>query len=68
MLAGAVRTYLNRYAVVPGRRAVVFTDNDDGWTTAADMVAAGRQVAAVVDPRDPAVVTDLARRYAKSRP
>ena len=44
MLAGAVRTYVNRYAVLPGRRAVVFTDNDDGWTTAADLVAAGGQV------------------------
>ena len=31
MLAGAVRTYLNRFAVAPGRRAVVFTNNDDGW-------------------------------------
>ena len=30
MLAGAVRTYVNRFAVVPGRQAVVFTNNDDG--------------------------------------
>ena len=64
MLAGAVRSYVNRYAVVPGRRAVVFTDNDDGWTTAGDMLSAGLQVAAVVDPREPSVVSDIARRYA----
>ena len=63
MLAGAVRTYVNRYAVLPGRRAVVFTDNDDGWTTAADLVAAGAQVAAVVDSREPIVVSELTRRY-----
>jgi sarcosine oxidase subunit alpha len=56
MLAGAVRSYLNRYAVRPGRVATVFTDNDDGWRTAADLRAAGVEVAAVVDPREaPAV-------------
>ncbi len=65
MLAGAVRTYLNRYAVAPGRNAVVFTDNDDGWNTAADIVASGGKVAAVVDPRDPAIVMQLARRHAQ---
>jgi sarcosine oxidase subunit alpha len=62
MLAGAVRTYLNRYAVCPGKRAVVFTDNDDGWTTARDLIAAGVSVSAVVDPREEAVVADLARQ------
>jgi methylglutamate dehydrogenase subunit C len=54
MLAGSVRTYVNRFAAVPGRRAVVFTDNDDGWTTAADLAAAGASVAAIVDSREPA--------------
>ncbi|MDH4312996.1 MAG: 2Fe-2S iron-sulfur cluster-binding protein, partial [Gammaproteobacteria bacterium] len=63
MLAGAVRTYVNRYAVLPGRRAVVFTDNDDGWTTAADLVAAGGQVAAIIDSREPVFVSELARRF-----
>jgi sarcosine oxidase subunit alpha len=52
MLAGAVRSYLNRFAVAAGQRAVVFTDNDDGWRTAADLRAAGVEVAALVDPRD----------------
>ena len=51
MLAGAVRTYLNRYAVRPGERAVVFADNDDGETTAADLAAAGIEVAALIDAR-----------------
>ena len=32
MLAGAVRTYLNRFAALPGRRAVVFANNDDAAT------------------------------------
>ncbi len=37
MLAGAVRTYLNRFAVAPGRRAVVFADNDDACAHRADL-------------------------------
>ncbi len=51
MLAGAARTYANRYAALAGRQVVVFTDNDDAWTTAADLAAAGATIAAVVDPR-----------------
>lgn len=52
MLAGSVRTYVNRFAALPGRRAVVFTDNDDGWTTAADLAAAGASIVAIVDSRE----------------
>ena len=63
MLAGAVRAYVNRYAACPGRRAVIFTDNDESWTTAADLAAAGAEVAAVVDSRDAATVSALSRRF-----
>ena len=51
MLASAVETYLNRYAVAPCRRAVLFTNNDDAYHTAAALKAAGVEVAAVVDTR-----------------
>ena len=51
MLAGAVRTYLNRYGVLPGSHPAVFTSSDDGWRTVADITAAGGRVAAVVDSR-----------------
>ncbi|HEY3696012.1 sarcosine oxidase subunit alpha family protein [Phenylobacterium sp.] len=51
MLAGAVRSYLNRFAAVPGRRAAVFTATDDGWRTAADLRAGGIELAAVIDAR-----------------
>ena len=34
MLAGAIRTYANRFAAAPGRRIAVFTNNDDGIRTA----------------------------------
>ncbi len=52
MLAGAVRAYANRFAVGAGRRVGVFTNNDDGWRTAADLAAKGVDVAAVIDVRD----------------
>lgn len=51
MLAGAVRTYLNRYAVVPGSRTVVSTNNDSAYDTVVDLHAAGVDIAAVVDAR-----------------
>ena len=39
MMASAVRTYLNRYAVACGRRAVILTNNDSAYATALDLVA-----------------------------
>ncbi len=51
MMAGAVRSFLNRFAAVPMRRLAVFTCNDSGWQTVADARAAGLQVAAVIDTR-----------------
>ncbi len=51
MLAGAVRAYLNRYAVAPGRRVVLVTSGDEGWRTVADCARLGVTVAAVVDRR-----------------
>jgi sarcosine oxidase subunit alpha len=52
MLAGAARAYANHFAVRPGNRAVVFTNNDSGYRAALDLAAAGVEVAAVVDPRE----------------
>ncbi|MDF1853835.1 sarcosine oxidase subunit alpha family protein [Pseudooceanicola sp.] len=51
MLAGALRSYLNRYAVAPGRRVTVFGNSDDAHRTAADLLAAGVHVAALIDAR-----------------
>jgi len=50
MLAGAVSTYVRRYAALPGRRAVVFTNNDLGHDAALALHAAGVPVQ-VVDAR-----------------
>ncbi len=51
MLCSAVSEYINRFAVKPGRRAVVFTNNDSAYRTALDMIEAGIELAAVVDVR-----------------
>ncbi|MFH8629083.1 sarcosine oxidase subunit alpha family protein [Streptomyces lydicus] len=51
MLAAAVRSYLNRYGVAAGSRAVVSTTNDSAYDTVADLHAAGIDIAAVVDAR-----------------
>jgi sarcosine oxidase subunit alpha len=50
MMASAVSTYIHRFGVLPGRNAVVFTNNDAGYQCALDMKACGASVT-VVDPR-----------------
>ncbi|MGV6846934.1 MAG: sarcosine oxidase subunit alpha family protein [Marinibacterium sp.] len=62
MLAGAVRAYVNRFGVAPGRRVAVLTNNDDGLRTAADLAARGVEVAAVLDTRKGETVVDTAGR------
>jgi heterotetrameric sarcosine oxidase alpha subunit len=44
MLASAARTYLNRFAVLARRTALVATTNDGAWRTAFDLAAAGAEV------------------------
>ncbi|OBQ87726.1 sarcosine oxidase subunit alpha [Mesorhizobium sp. WSM3873] len=51
MMASAMRSYINRYAAAPARRIALFTNNEDGWRTAEAAIAAGLQVAAVIDGR-----------------
>ena len=52
MLASAARTYANRYAVKPGTRAVIFTNNDTAYSTALDLKSGGVDIAAIVDVRN----------------
>ena len=44
MLAGAVRAYLNRYAVLPSREVVVASGNDSTVPLALELAAAGARV------------------------
>ncbi|MFG1922918.1 2Fe-2S iron-sulfur cluster-binding protein [Cryptosporangium sp. NPDC048952] len=64
MLASAARTFLNRYGVLPGREAVVFTTNDSAYDAAFDLQRAGAKVRAIVDARDevPERLTDECAR------
>lgn len=50
MTASALRTYANRFGVAVGHRTAIFTNNDDGHRTAADLHAKGIKVI-VIDPR-----------------
>ncbi len=51
MLASAVRDYVTNWAVSPGDRTVIVTNNDDAYRTALALADAGLIVPAVVDAR-----------------
>jgi sarcosine oxidase subunit alpha len=51
MLASAVRDYIAHYAVSPGDRVVVVTNNDDAYRTALAVHRAGLAVPVILDAR-----------------
>jgi sarcosine oxidase, subunit alpha len=51
MMASAAATYALRYGALPGRRAVLLTNNDSGYRAALDLAEAGTTVAAIIDLR-----------------
>jgi sarcosine oxidase subunit alpha len=63
MVAEAARAYVNRWAVLPGRRAVVATACDSAYRAALDLAAAGVEIAVIADLRpDPSgPLVDAAR-------
>jgi sarcosine oxidase subunit alpha len=63
MLAGAVRDYAVNFAVSPGDRTVVVTNNDSAYQTALVLKTAGLEVPAILDARDSATgaLPDAAR-------
>jgi sarcosine oxidase subunit alpha len=63
MLAGAARTYLERYGVAVGSRPVVVTAHDSAWLAAFALAEAGAKAAAIVDVR-PDVASHLTSRAA----
>ena len=58
MLAGAIRCYLHRHALLLGKRVVLATNNDSAWTAAIDLASAGAGVT-LLDER-PAASAGLA--------
>ncbi len=52
MMASAMRSYLNRYGVAPGKSVAIFTTNDSGYALAHDLIAAGIHLEAIIDSCD----------------
>ncbi len=51
MLASSIQAYVNRWGVVPGHRVALFTNNNSVYAVAADLLAAGLAVVAILDSR-----------------
>ena len=51
MLASAVQQYCNRYAVAPGMRVAIATNNDSAYGVAGALMDAGINVVAMIDTR-----------------
>jgi len=51
MLASAMRKYVGRQAVIPGRRVVLATNNDEAYRTAFVLHDLGVEIPAIVDTR-----------------
>ena len=64
MLASAVSTYINRYAVASGSKLVLMTTNDHAYQTAIDWHNAGREVVAVIDTRQNQTAISFQKRAA----
>ena len=62
MLASALRTYLNRFAIAPLKRALIVTNNDTAYKTAFDLAEAGIAVT-MADHRN-VIPSDLLSRAA----
>ncbi|WP_165857505.1 2Fe-2S iron-sulfur cluster-binding protein [Marinobacter sp. JSM 1782161] len=64
MMASAAQRMIARYAIKPGQRAVVLCANAEGYRAALDLLAAGIELAAVVDMDNDAPRGDWARQVA----
>ena len=65
ILSSAAQRLLRHYAVRPGKQAVVFAGNRDGYLTALDLVEAGVKIAAVLTPTGGAACEALAQLLAQ---
>ena len=62
MLAGALRAYINRFGVLPGRRILVLTNHNGGYRATLDAARAGAEVSIVDVRADPSgAVVEAAR-------
>ena len=51
MMASAIQAYVNRYATKPGKRVVLFANNNSIYSVARDLRAAGIDLVAIIDSR-----------------
>ena len=58
MMAGAMRTYANRFGVAGGKSVAIFTNGSAGYRAASDLAVHGVEIAAIIDSR--ADAADLA--------
>jgi len=62
MLSSAVRTFVDRFGVAPGKKIAIVTNNDDAYHTAFQLKSAGIDVPVIADARvDPGPMLDRAR-------
>ena len=61
MLASAALTYVRRFGVAPGRRAVLFTNNDAAYGAAHALLDAGVEIAAIADVRSSSLAAEEAQ-------
>ncbi len=54
MMAGAMRTYANRFGVGAGKSVAIFTNGGAGYRAAADLAAHGMEIAVIIDSRSDA--------------
>ncbi|OWK23315.1 hypothetical protein AJ87_36250 [Rhizobium yanglingense] len=68
MMASAMRHYLNRYAVAPGKATAIFTTNDSGYALARDLEAHGISLPPSSTAARTAAAATLARRASSGVP
>jgi sarcosine oxidase subunit alpha len=66
MLASAARTYVNRYGVLVGQRAVLVTGCDAGYEAALDLMAGGAHIELIADVRPVGYVAGPAEKAARA--
>lgn len=62
MLSGAVRAFVERFGVAPGKKIVLCGNNDDIYKTAAALKQAGVEVVAIADSRSDESAAAIAAR------
>ncbi|MCF8466415.1 MAG: sarcosine oxidase subunit alpha family protein [Sneathiella sp.] len=53
LLSSAAEAYVNRYAVLPGEKMVLYTNQESGYRVAASLLERGIRLAAIIDARSP---------------